>query len=273
MEKNRIKDVQSELIELARQSGADLAGIANVSDLREGFSERLFPVMKDDARDKYAELITTGLPHGRVKWNEEEKSVLVFALAHPEEKPEMDWWYGEINPPGNKLLMEISAKIRDYLKEKMPEIAVYSKPYHVERGGIYLKDAAVIAGLGCIGKNNLLITPQFGPRIRLRAIGLSLDLPSTGPLEFEPCKGCPAPCKKACPQNAFKIKIYTPEETGIALLPGRDGSYNRKSCSCEMLENENTAPLESAPEYSEEKLPVIRYCRACELNCVVGKKN
>lgn len=273
MKKSSEKEMQMELIQAAIQFGADLAGIANISQVKGGPSEQLFPIMKDHARDKYAEIITTGLDHGKVKWNEDEKSILVYALAHPEEKPEMDWWYGEINPPGNKLLMEISKKLREYLKAKYPETAVYSKPYHVERGGVYLKDAAVAAGLGCIGRNNLLVTPEFGPRVRLRAIGLSLDLPSTGPAEFDPCKGCPAPCRKACPRNAFAEKIYTPRETGIERLPGRDGFYYREACNHEMLENENTATLTPAPEYSKEALPVIRYCRACEHNCIVGKKN
>jgi hypothetical protein len=33
-------------------------------------------------------------------------------------------------------------------------------PYHVEHGGIYLKDAAVLAGLGCI--DGLLVTFSKG---------------------------------------------------------------------------------------------------------------
>lgn len=272
MKEKEAIQIRTELIQTAREFGADLAGIANVSELKNGPSEQLFPVMKDHARDKYAEIITTGLEHGKVKWNEEEKCILIFALAHPEDRPEMDWWYGEINPPGNKLLMEISSKIRNYLKERMPEVSVYSKPYHVEKGGIYLKDAAVAAGLGCIGKNNLLVTPEFGPRVRLRAVGLSLDLPSTGPVEFDPCRNCGAPCRQMCPRNAFEKEVYTAEETGIHSLPGRDGFYYRESCNYEMLDNEETAPLEKAEEYGAESLPVIRYCRACELNCVVGKK-
>ncbi|MBC8492582.1 MAG: hypothetical protein H8D43_02260 [Chloroflexi bacterium] len=35
------------------------------------------------------------------------------------------------------------------------------QPYRVEQGRILLKDAAVLAGLGVMGKNNLVITPQL----------------------------------------------------------------------------------------------------------------
>ena len=84
------------------------------------------------------------------------------------------------------------------------EIAAQPLPYHVEKGGIFLKDAAMLAGLGIIGANNLLITPQFGPRVRLRALFLDCELAApTGPLNFSPCDGCNQPCWEACPQQAF----------------------------------------------------------------------
>jgi epoxyqueuosine reductase len=41
-----------------------------------------------------------------------------------------------------------------------------------------------MAGLGCIGKNNLLVNQIYGPRIRLRAILLDAALPSIRAVEF-----------------------------------------------------------------------------------------
>lgn len=260
-----------ELLEKAREFGADLAGLAAVADLVDGPSEQLFPQMKDHARDHFAEQVTTGLPHGAVKWDPAEQTLLVFAVSHPEEDPELDWWYGEINPPGNQLLAQIARSLRDYLAQRAPEVQVWLKPYHVEKGGVYLKDAAVAAGLGRIGRNNLLITPQYGPRVRLRAIGLSAALPSSPPLEEDPCQGCGAPCRKACPRAAFSQVIYTPEETGLEQLPARDGTYYRQLCALEMERNENNAVPTANPELSEEPLPLIRYCRACEFACRIPK--
>ena len=263
-----------ELLEKVREFGADLAGLAAVADLTDGPSERLFPHMKDHARDHFANEITTGLPHGTVLWREGEETLLVFAVSHPEEKPELDWWYGEINPPGNQLLSAIAKKLRDYLAEKHPEIPVWLKPYHVEKGGVYLKDAAVAAGLGTLGRSNLLITPQFGPRVRLRAIGLGIALPPSEPVKDDPCKGCAAPCRRACPRMAFAETIYTREETGMDHLPARDGMYYRQLCALEMERNEADAIPTSAPELSDEPLPLILYCRACEFACKEkGKKN
>ena len=260
------------LLEKAREFGADLAGIAAVNDLVEGPSEQLFPRMKDHARDHFAEQVTTGLPHGAVKWEPEEQSLLVFAVSHPEEKPELDWWYGEVNPPGNQLLARIAKSLQTWLAQTYPEVQVWLKPYHVEKGGVYLKDAAVAAGLGCIGKNNLLITPEFGPRVRLRAIGLSVELPPSARLQEDPCKGCGMPCRTACPRNAFAQTTYTEAETGISLLPARDGTYYRQLCALEMERNELDAVPTPAPELSEEPLPLILYCRACEFACRISKK-
>lgn len=256
-----------ELLRKAEEFGADLAGLVSADRLKNGPSERLFPKMKDHARDHFAEQITTGLPHGAVKWEPEEKTVLVFAVSHPEDKPEMDWWCGEVNPPGNKLLAEISRKLKAYIEEQHPDIHVYPKPYHVEKGGIYLKDAAVEAGLGCMGRNNLLITPEYGAKVRLRAVGLSVELPSSGPVEFDPCQSCARPCADACPKGAFSETVYTKAETGLCRLPAREGDYYRKLCALEMEENEKTAPLELVLEYADEPMPVIRYCRACEFSC------
>ena len=265
------EQVAGDILQKLRELGADCAGIASVDALRDGPSERLFPRMKDHSRDHFAEEITTGLPHGSVYWEPDAASVIVFAVAHPSEKPELDWWCGEIDPPGNKRLLAVSREFKRWMAEAHPDIAVYPKRYHVERGGIYLKEAAVQAGLGCIGRNNLLVTPHFGPRVRLRAVIISEELPATGPLSFDPCSSCDAPCIRHCPQHAFENRIYTAEETGIDTLPGRDGSYYRAACNEQMLKNEREALPGMMPEVCDHEETIIKYCRNCELLCRVGK--
>jgi epoxyqueuosine reductase len=82
-------------------------------------------------------------------------------------------------------------------------------PYKVEEGGVFLKDAATLAGLGMIGKNNLLITPEFGPRVRFKALFLDVDLEPTSPIDFTPCEGYDMPCRRVCPQEAFRNVSYS----------------------------------------------------------------
>ena len=266
------RELAGKILDRVRELGADAAGFAPVELLRSGPSERLFPNMKDRSRDHFAEQITTGLPHGAVLFEEGAKTALIYAVAHPAEKPEMDYWYGEINPPGNRILLDISRKLKAYLKETAPEVRMWPKRYHVERGGLYLKDAAVAAGLGVIGRNNLLLHPTLGPRLRLRAVLLDIALPPTGPVDFDPCGTCPGYCRKSCPQNAFAEQVYTEAETGIGRLPGRDGSYFRAACNRQMVLDEETAETVLLPEYGTGPEKLIKYCRACELACPVGRE-
>ncbi len=64
---------------------------------------------------------------------------------------------------------------------------------------------AVEAGLGEIGLNNLLLTPEHGPRVRLVALLTDADLPPGTPLEPSLCRPekCGYACVRACPANAL----------------------------------------------------------------------
>jgi epoxyqueuosine reductase len=89
----------------------------------------------------------------------------------------------------------------DYLAKKGFE-AVYSL-------GIPLKTSAVRCGLGCQGKNTLLITPDYGPRVRLISVLTSAELDVDEPFKENLCGDC-ARCVAACPTKAlepYKLKI------------------------------------------------------------------
>ncbi len=209
------------------------------------------------------------LDPGEVQWPELTKSVLVIAVEHPKDKPEMDWWFGLVSPPGNKILMEIVKSLCEWIPETF-NIEVFHFPYNIEHGGIYLKDAAVMAGLGCIGRNNLLVTPDFGPRIRLRAMALNMPMPSTGPISFDPCRMCENLCRKTCPQKAFDKKFYASKKYSQTILPAGDGFYARPTCNQQMQKNIDSARNETA-EGSEKPVKIIKYCRNCEMTCPVGE--
>ena len=74
---------------------------------------------------------------------------------------------------------------------------------------IPLKTAAVRCGLGCQGKNTLLITPNYGPRIRLISVLTTAELNIDEPYQKDLCGECEK-CIIACPTKAlepYKIKI------------------------------------------------------------------
>jgi epoxyqueuosine reductase len=179
--------------------------------------------------------------------------VLVLGLPHPENDPRLDWW-DRGNTNGNRRLMEISGSLKQWLRNEH-NLGAQPLPYQVEWGGLFLKDAAVLAGLGIMGRSNLFLHPELGPQIRLRSILIEGDLETTGMVEgFSPCETCPDLCHQACPQNAFS-----------------SGVYHRPSCVTQLdTDRANKAPGGEIDENGNPIL-VIKYCRACELACPVGK--
>jgi epoxyqueuosine reductase len=68
-------------------------------------------------------------------------------------------------------------------------------------GAISHKAIARGAGLGWIGQNLLLITPEHGPRVRLASVLTDMPLASGNPLP-RACGGCHV-CMDACPARAI----------------------------------------------------------------------
>lgn len=269
MTNQEILSASSAILKKAKQFGVHLAGFANVDDLKVApsfvFAPQL-PVLDKVIGTLEGEM---ELNPGEVKWPEEAKSILAVAVEHPEDKPELDWWYGQKSPSGNKLLINAVKALCEWIPANF-DIDVFHFPYLIEQGGIYLKDAAVMAGLGCIGRNNMVVTPEFGPRVRLRAMALSVPIPSTGPSEFDPCVDCDDLCRKACPQHAFNELIYSTETYDQNIFPGRDGSYARPTCHIQIRKDSDEA-IEQVPEGFLNSVKILKFCRNCEWSCPVGK--
>ena len=74
-----------------------------------------------------------------------------------------------------------------------------------QRGHLSHKEVARRAGLGWIGRNNLLVTPEYGSRIRLVTILTDLPLPPDHPLERD-CGDCHE-CVELCPAGAIAEEL------------------------------------------------------------------
>ncbi len=73
------------------------------------------------------------------------------------------------------------------------------------KGLISMKHAAVLAGLGEIGKNSLLINPQYGNLLTIGAVLVDLNLESDELCENICIKGCTR-CIQKCPVHAIEDK-------------------------------------------------------------------
>ncbi len=265
---DQIDLLSREIIYKSLDFGASLAGIANIEDLKLSPSHVIadkLPLFGGVGTKEVEEK-----KHGQVRWVDSAYSAVVIALEHPKERPELDWWVKGLQGGtiGNLKLISILSKLGNWL-EKEKGIQSIKPAYHIEHGAVYMKDAAVLAGLGCIGKNNMLVTPQFGSRVRLRVMMIDVNIPSIGKIDFDPCSGCKEYCTKVCPQLAFDKQIYSPEEFGQNELPGRTGFYNRIQCNIQM-ENDILNGTESVVNIDGSSITgkEVRYCRLCEFACI-----
>lgn len=259
----------------AHELGADLVGFVPAHLLRESPSRRTAAVRSGADSSQISRI--TDLEHSPYDigdgW-----SAVVIALSHPANRPEMDWFTSSGNTPGNASLIKTTSGLAAWL-ERDQGCRTIPLHYYVEKGGIYLKDAAVDAGLGSIGRNNLLVTPDFGPRVRLRALMVNAVLTGTGPIEYDPCAGCAQHCRRACPQLAFVDDSNDPSNDGAVRLPGRDDSYLRARCLVQMdrewaalgsdAQDATTLGMD-AEAGSATGEHVVKHCRLCELACPAG---
>jgi epoxyqueuosine reductase QueG len=136
------------------------------------------------------------------------------------------------------ILENLGNKVEKFLKDKGFETLLL--PYSP---GLFLKEVGALAGLGPIGKNNLLLTKDYGPQIRLRALTTSAPLTVGTPInESEFCKNCEK-CLQACPAEAFV-----------------DGKYHKELCLQYSLDN-----LKYLSRHSKI------WCNKCIEVCPVGK--
>ena len=140
-----------------------------------------------------------------------------------------------------------------------------------------------------------MITPEHGPRIRWRALLLDRPAMATGPLDYDPCGGCPQPCRKACPVKAFDHTAYSASALGQSILPGIHGTCDRVTCNTKMARDVEEAARAMAasdeegdalasrmnafeevvmamPKGEGEPQYGVKYCRRCELSCPVGRQ-
>ncbi|MGB9699371.1 MAG: hypothetical protein ACPL5I_08310 [Thermodesulfobacteriota bacterium] len=106
----------------------------------------------------------------------------------------------------NIFLDQLALQITDFIQrqgwEALPIPASQITDWANQRAHISHKHVAVLAGLGWIGRNNLLITPQFGARQRLVTVITNMPLKIDEPLPWG-CGECRA-CLASCPATAIK---------------------------------------------------------------------
>jgi len=168
-------------------------------------------------------------------------------------------YYHEINNELNKKTEEISMLLNAGNIEVLPVNATTDESKRDEN---YLKTlcyfhshkmTAARAGIGWIGKTDLLITSRFGPRVRLASILMTKKIGNVGsPINESQCGNCNI-CIDNCPAHAATGKLW---KAGVE----RNEFYDPFKCRefCRMI--------------SKEKInKEISLCGICISVCPKGK--
>lgn len=128
-----------------------------------------------------------------------------------------------------------------------------------ELGHVSHKAFALAAGLGWIGRNNLLVTPDYGPRVRLGTVLTDLELDSGSPMDNK-CGDCRL-CILSCPSKALSYREFKTRPST------REEIFDPKKCSARL--NNMKEILSKKPGIGEFAVTV---CGMCIKVCPYGKK-
>lgn len=182
------------------------------------------------------------------------KSVIVLGvpvlLPILESTPSIN--YVELYDTTNILLDQIAYRLAVFLSERGHGAIFLPRDAYGDIQVLVKKPAAAFshvfagkyAGLGTIGYSHVLLTPQYGPRVRYVSVFTSLELEPDAVIEKDLCTNCRL-CQKLCPSQAFTTR----EDSIIAHM-------NKKSCA------EHHAKLRTEHRYP---------CGICIKVCPVGE--
>ncbi len=171
---------------VAREWGADVVGVADL--------ERLRGIETDptDLLDGYTRAISVAVRLSN--------GVMDDIVDQP--TPIYERHYAMVNAKLDDIAIRIAGLLMDHGGKALPLPASHTLDRERLTSFLSHKAVAVAAGVGWQGKSLLLVTPAYGPRVRLNTILTDLPLTPDAPLKNR-CGKCDK-CATACPAKAIK---------------------------------------------------------------------
>lgn len=176
-----------ELKAAARAAGADLVGVADLAPFK-----REQAALPPGLLEPYTRAAAVAL---RL-----EDTIIEGIQAAP--TPDYARHYRAVNAALDRLTAELASWVR---ARRFAARAIPASQFADERnllGSLSHKAVARMAGLGWQGKSLLIVTPQYGPRVRLATVLTDMPLMPDRPLRSR-CGRC-VRCVRACPATALK---------------------------------------------------------------------
>ncbi len=180
-------ELTTDIKEFCLQKGAAIVGVADLGPLKAGLHTD-----PPDLMQPYTAAISIALP----------LDMRAAASMSGEPTPEYASNCKDINARLNAITETIVTHIKNlgYRAE-----AVLASKKLVEggtEGSVSHKAIAIMAGLGWQGKSLLLVTPKYGPRVRLSSVLTDMPLNFDSPVKNR-CGNC-TKCTEACPAGAIR---------------------------------------------------------------------
>jgi len=185
---------------LARSIGADYAGIADLTGVRQ-----FVHAQGGDRVAGYPRAVVMGI---RLP------DALIDALADRQDRTGASLYrhnYDVVNGMLDVIALRVANALQQLGYRALPVPASKRADDAVMAGVFSHKLAGHLAGLGWIGKSCLLVTPDHGPRARWVTVLTDAPLRPTGAAMAPRCGECTA-CVDICPVHAFSGRPFSPDE-------------------------------------------------------------
>lgn len=180
-------NLTSDLKTFCKSIGADLMGVANLEPFKQGWA-----VLPQNLLEPYTFAISIA------------KHIDADIINAISDSPTLEYaqHYRSVNAALDKITSDLVQFIIDKGFNAMAIAASHIVDENNLMGNISHKAVARMAGIGWQGKSLLIISPEFGPRIRLATVLTDMPLVPDRPVKNR-CGKCEE-CTKACPAAAIK---------------------------------------------------------------------
>lgn len=235
-------DFKKELGDYCHGIGIDLFGVTSAEPFERYLAE--LDHREDMYRPRYAYRLDTWREMARPQMVlDDAKSVIVIGYNYYTNDTPPDEAHGRVARIVTYGHLGILTRVRDVVK-------YLKKRGYTAVPGAHRKEAAVRAGLGMVGKHNLVINPTYGPWVAYQTIVTNADLEPDEPFTTDLCGDC-VKCLEACPTQA----LYEPQRV------------DPKKCISYLLTDKLTGK-----EYWPKMDDWILGCDICLESCPFSKK-
>jgi epoxyqueuosine reductase len=180
----------AELKKTCHDFGADLFGVADIKKLKKDFRLSQGTLRRLDRGISLGVQLSAGI------LQEIESAPTRLYFHH----------YRTVNVFLDQMALKVTNLIQNKGFTALPVPSSLILDWQNQRAHLSHKKIAVSAGLGWIGRNNLLVNKDLGSRFRLVSILTDMPVKADRPLTGGDCRECRR-CIKACPAGAIKEKF------------------------------------------------------------------